>query len=729
MPKSEEWSKRAWKWQKEILQKLKWSNERGVFYTLEELMEFGIEWPKMIMPEEGLLGDGESVSFCAGEALVGLGVRSFKRFAACPWEECYDTSIEEITKKATPRYIIPLSTMGELRHASRVKILRIQSEEHVYPTMEDLWKFHPRYAMPKKTFTVGNVVVKRLQTIELKSHENGCITCSLTAIDKTVQIPMKQRGDFTIVEDGTSYTLQQVNDNFNLPQRVRFESNPAGMNSTDVLLISETRYDVLIACVTAGLYVEDEEAERRETLRTRDEDFTDISFIFLPRPISEESPLADTKFFTWLYDPDDPTCQVIMSRASIFELDRFKDMNVVINANSSSMSAVKEYSAENIYDYIKVHDFIEDYSGSSPPGKSPAASLGSPSATAPTTYFLHSGGATKAGTNPYTEEPTSRPKPESFSEILKHGLKTIKLKGIKSESEARNGNPVDAHKGFHTLPREAGSKIETQLSGARRQRIGSLPPLPTDGSVSEDNEYVEPDWKNQPENKISQRGRLPLPGEKKKGDQEIVQPLPARKVSPGGMYDLKMREEEKGAIAKLWPGPSPPADMNEIEKPPPRPPKPRGGQDVVRGQISAVGHTVPKCKVAVVRGQVVKVHGQSTSTKGQEGATKCKVDVVQGHVAEVQGQVPTSSAPGGPRRIKFPPPNGNLVPLSELTAEQLALLFKYFNMEKLAEQVKSNRIDGQFFETSLGRADFAVGPFFATEFQLKQIERIKNGQY
>ncbi|XP_064626838.1 uncharacterized protein LOC135487246 [Lineus longissimus] len=697
MPRSEEWSQKAWKWQNKILQNLKWSGERRDFYTLEELMTFGMEWPKMIMPEQGWLGDGESVSFCAGEALVGLGVRSFKRFAACPWEECYDTSIEEITKKATPRYIIPLSTMGELRHASRVKILRIQSEKQVYTTMEDLWKFHPRYAMPKKTFTVGNEIVKRLQTIELKSPENGCITCYLKAIDKTVPVPMRQRGDFTIVEDGTSYTLQQVYDNFNLPQRVRFESHSAGMYGTDVLLISETRYDVLIACVTAGLYVEDEEEQRTEPGGTRDEDFADVSFIFLPRPISEENPLANTRFSTWLYDPNDPTCQVIMSRASIFELDRFKDMNVVINANSSSMSAVKEYSAENIYDYIKEHDFTGDNSVSPHRGKStaaPAVSVGSPS-----TSWLHPGGATKV-IDPFSEEPNRRPKPESSSKMFKHGLEKIKppvptLKRNKSVSDTSSDKPEEPEEVFHNIPRVDYSNMKTQ---ARRQRKGSLPLLPKDGTDrSEDDGYVQAkDWKIRAQNKFSERGKLPLPGEVKKGGQQIV-PFPLSKLPSKDMHDQKSGKKEKDVIGELGPRPS-------------LPPKP------VRGQH------VNQCPRSVVKGQVAVGQGQSTSTQDQNAVTKSQVAVAQ-------GQVLTSSATGGPHNIKFPPPNGNLVPLSELTAEQLALLFNYFNLEEIAEQLKSNRVDGEFFEKSLENADFARDPFFATEFQLKQIERIRNGKY
>ncbi|XP_064625179.1 uncharacterized protein LOC135486364 [Lineus longissimus] len=719
MPRSEEWSKGAWKWQKEILQNLKWSDEREVFYTLEELMAFGTEWPKMIMPEEGWLGDGESVSFCAGEALVGLGVRSFKRIAACPWEEYFNTSIAEMIKKATPRYLIPLSTMGELRHASRVKILRIQSEEQVYTTMEDLWKFHPRYAMPDKTFTAGNEIVKSGETIELRSPENGCITCYLKAIDKTVPVPMTQRGDFTIVEDGTSYTLQQVYENFKLPQRVRFESLSAGMYRTEILLISETRYDVLIACVPAGLYVEDKEEERTEPWGTRDEDFTDISFIFLPRPISEESPLADTKFLTWLYDPNDLTCQVIMSRASVFELDRFKDMNVVINATSASILAVMEYSAKKIYDYIKVRDFTGDNSVSPHRGKStaaPAVSVGSPS-----TSWLHSGSATKAVTVPFSEETTIRPKPESSSKMFKHMLQKIKspvltLKRNKSVSYASSDKPEEPHETFYNIPRVDDYNMKSQ---DRRPRNMSLPLLTVDGSDSEDDEVQATDWKIQAHvNKSSERGRLPLPRKAKKEDQNTAQLFPLSKLPSEDMYDQNTRKKEKDVIAKLGPRPS-------------LPPKPVRRHNAVQGQRSVV-----QGQVAAIQGQIAVCQGQSTSTQGLKAVTRGKVAVVRGRRAVVQGQVtvaqsqvPASSAPGGPRKIKFPPPNGNLVPLSELTPEQLALLFKYFNLEELAEQLKRNRIDGEFFEKSLANADFAGDPFFATEFQLKQIERIRNGKY
>ncbi|XP_064626005.1 uncharacterized protein LOC135486831 [Lineus longissimus] len=586
MPRSEEWSQKAWKWQKEILQNLKWSDERGVFYTLEELMAFGMEWPKMIMPKEGWLGDGESASFSAGQALVGLGVRNFKRIAACPWEDCFNTSIAEIVKKATPRYIIPLTTMGELRHASRVKILRIQSEEQVYTTMEDLWKFHPRYAMPDKTFTAGNEIVKSGETIELRSPENGCITCYLKAIDKTVPVPMTQRGDFTIVEDGTSYTLQQVYDNFNLPQRVSFERYSAGMYGTDVLLISETRYDVLIACVTAGLYVEDKEEERTEPWGTRDEDFADVSFIFLPRPISEESPLADTKFLTWLYDPNDPTCQVIMSRASVFELDRFKDMNVAINANSASIPAVMEYSSIKIYDYIKVHDFTGDNSVSPPRGSStaaPAVSVGSPS-----TSWLHSGGATKV-TDPFSEEPNRRPKPEPLYKMFKHGLQKIKspvltLKRNKGVSDASSDKPEEPQEVFHNIPRVDYSNIKTQ---DRRPRKGSLPLLLNDGSDRSEDDGVQATYRKiRAENKSMERGRLPLPGEVKKRDQQTVQPFPLSKLPPENMYDQKTRKKEKDVIAKLGPF----SEETAIK------PKPESSYKMFKHRLQKIKSPLPKLK-------------------------------------------------------------------------------------------------------------------------------------
>jgi hypothetical protein len=91
----------------------------------------------------------------------------------------------------------------------------------------------------------------------------------------------------------------------------------------------------------------------------------------------------------------------------------------------------------------------------------------------------------------------------------------------------------------------------------------------------------------------------------------------------------------------------------------------------------------------------------------------------------------TASEPDGsrPRRVKFPPPNGELMLLSKLNPEQLATLFEYFNLRSIAEELEKNKVDGKFFENRLDVEDFIGTPFFASKFDCKQIERIKNGDY
>jgi hypothetical protein len=357
MPRRErddEWSKKSVVWQSRILKNANWKEKP---YTFMDLIELGpSEWPKLIRPEAGWLGDDEETSFCGGDPLMGIGVRNFKRIGACQWDDKY-TDISVIKKTAKSTHIIPLTTMTETRHKSMVKIMLIENENQVYPKMDDLWKYHPRYAMPKKTFTVGKVTVKRGETIELKNQINNCIICHIKLNDQTISVPMTVRGDFTIIPDQNNYTMQEIYDNFTFPQHVCFDydSTPAGFFSNG-LLLEETRYDVLITCILGSLFLDERE---EDAWGTKEEDIMHSNLIFLPKPKDESSPTADIEFSTWTYDPRNRYCQTVMSRACMFNLDQFKDMNAVVKANCASMKC----NAEDIYDYIKIHDFL----GISPP--------------------------------------------------------------------------------------------------------------------------------------------------------------------------------------------------------------------------------------------------------------------------------------------------------------------------------------------------------------------------
>ncbi|KAK3611816.1 hypothetical protein CHS0354_040486 [Potamilus streckersoni] len=212
------------------LDSIKWSVET---YRLDEVSTH-FKLPIMVRVCEGIYGSHESETFSANDVIklekeVNLSkVAAHFIFDLNEWRSHLGGSYDQyVSLQENSEILIPLHYKGQLH---------IVGEESICESVLELSRTKAKYFMVLKNLVIpqskGSITLQAGLVIEIDRSfpvpcvkgGNKIIMCKydLNKVPCTVELPMTIKGKFKTLNDDSAYTLQQVLDNFKLPQAVKF---------------------------------------------------------------------------------------------------------------------------------------------------------------------------------------------------------------------------------------------------------------------------------------------------------------------------------------------------------------------------------------------------------------------------------------------------------------------------------------------------------------------------